>query len=167
MIESLNATGAKVTEGAPLDKLAYWRVGGRADYLVDVSSIAQLQAVLAVAGRAGVSVTVLGNGSNSLVHDDGVRGVVLRLKGELSALRIDGYVADVGAGMMLVVLLARLDRAGLAGVEAFAGVPGTVGGAVVMNAGTTLGEASDFLISVDVVLGTGELVTMAASELEL
>jgi UDP-N-acetylmuramate dehydrogenase len=167
MIESLNATGAKVTEGAPLDKLAYWRVGGCADYLVDVSSIAQLQAVLAVAGEADLPVTVLGNGSNSLVHDNGVRGVVLRLKGDLASMDIDGEVATVGAGMLLVVLLTRVDRAGLAGAEPFAGVPGTVGGGVVMNAGTTLGEASDLLVSVDVVLATGELVTLAASELEL
>jgi UDP-N-acetylmuramate dehydrogenase len=167
MIESLVATGAKITEGASLDKLAYWRVGGCADYLVEVSTVEQLQRVLAVARQADEPITVLGNGSNSLIHDEGVRGIVLRLKGELSALRIDGYVANVGAGMMLVVLLSRLDRAGLVGAEAFAGVPGTVGGAVVMNAGTTLGEASDFLISVDVVLATGELVTMAASELKL
>jgi UDP-N-acetylmuramate dehydrogenase len=167
VIDALLATGAVVTQGAPLAKLAYWRVGGNADYLVDVSTVEQLQGVLSIARHSGESITVLGNGSNSLVHDDGVSGVVLRLKGELASLDIDGDVANVGAGMLLVVLLNRLDKAELAGAEPFAGVPGTVGGAVVMNAGTTLGEASDFLISVDVVLASGELVTMAASELEL
>jgi len=167
MTESLLATGAKVTEKAPMDRLAYWRVGGCADYLVEVSNVVQLRGVLDVAKRVGTPVTVLGNGSNSLIHDDGVSGIVLRLKGELSDLRMAGTVADVGAGMMLVVLLSRLDRAGLAGAEPFAGVPGTVGGAVVMNAGTTLGEVSDFLISVDAVLEGGELVTIPASDLRL
>jgi len=157
---ALIATGAQVQENAPLHKLAYWRVGGCADYLVEVHHLETLQQVLALG-----PVTVLGNGSNALIHDDGIRGVVLRLKGELAGLEIQGTRAIAGAGMMLTVLLSRLDKAGLAGAEAFVGVPGTVGGAVVMNAGTTLGEAKDLVESVQLVLPGGELLQWSADEL--
>lgn len=160
MLEALKRTGAVVQKDAPLNKLAYWRVGGCADYLVEVSTLESLQAVMAL-----TPVTVLGNGSNTLIHDEGVRGVLLRLKGELANLAIDGTEAVAGAGMMLTVLLARLDRAGLAGAEPFAGVPGTVGGAVVMNAGTTLGEAKDLVRSVTLVMPGGESQTWTAEQL--
>lgn len=160
MLEALKRTGAGVQENAPLNKLAYWRVGGTADYLVEVSTLESLQKVMAL-----TPVIVLGNGSNTLIHDQGVRGVVIRLKGELADLSIEGTRGVAGAGMMLTVLLARLDRAGLAGAEPFAGVPGTVGGAVVMNAGTTLGEAKDLVRSVTVVLPGGGLQHWTSEQL--
>jgi UDP-N-acetylmuramate dehydrogenase len=157
---ALIATGARVKENAPLHKLAYWRVGGRADYLVEAHSLETLQQVLALG-----PVTVLGNGSNTLIHDAGIRGVVLRLKGDLAGLAIRGTQATVGAGMLLTVLQSRLDKAGLAGAEPFVGVPGTVGGAVVMNAGTTLGEAQDLVESVQLVLSDGALLRWTAKDL--
>lgn len=157
---ALEATGARVHVDAPLKKRAYWRVGGAADFLVEVGTSTQLQAVLAL-GPA----VVLGNGSNSLIHDQGIRGVVLRLVGGLADLEVEGTTARAGGGLLLTVLLARLDKRGLAGAEPFAGVPGTVGGAVVMNAGTRLGEAADLVETVDLVLPGGELVTLEAAEL--
>jgi len=160
VLEALEATGAKVFVDAPLRKRAYWRVGGSADFLVEVTNILMLQAIMKLG-----PVTVLGNGSNALIHDDGIRGIVVRLKGELAALDLNGTQAVAGAGMMLTVLLARLDKAGLAGAEPFAGVPGTVGGAVVMNAGTTLGEAKDLVRSVDLVMPDGTLRAWSADEL--
>ncbi len=160
MYADLIATGARVQENAPLHKLAYWRVGGCADFLVEAHSLDTLQKVLALA-----PVTVLGNGSNTLIHDDGIRGVVLRLKGALAGLELRGTRATAGAGMLLTVLLSRLDKAGLAGAEPFVGVPGTVGGAVVMNAGTTLGEARDLVESVQLVLPGGGLKSWTAKDL--
>ena len=160
MIEALRSSGAKVTENASLSKLVYWRVGGAAERLVEVTDLEQLQQVMAT-GPA----TVLGNGSNALVHDDGIKGTVLRLKGSLTDLQIDGTQAIAGGGLLLTVLLSRLDKAGLAGAGPFSGVPGTVGGAVVMNAGTQLGEASDLVESVRVVLPGGQLQSLEAKEL--
>ena len=160
MIDALLSTGAKVTENAPLEKLVYWRVGGPAERLVEVENLQQLQAVMALG-----PVTVLGNGSNTLVHDQGIQGTVLKLKGAFTDLHVDGTEAIAGAGLLLTVLLARLDKAGLAGAAPFSGVPGTVGGAVVMNAGTTLGEAQDLVESVRVVLPGGQCQTLKASEL--
>jgi len=160
-LDVLVQAGCTVTRDRPLAKLAYWRVGGPAEAWVEASSMAQLVAVQA----SGLPVTVLGNGSNALIHDDGIPGVVLRLTGELAGLATDGLVAEAGAGLRLNVLLARLDRAGLAGGEPFAGIPGTVGGAVVMNAGSLLGETADCVQAVTVVLAGGERRVLTPAEL--
>ncbi len=160
-LSALAHAGCVVTPSRPLAKLAYWRVGGAAEAYVEVATLDQLVGVQA----SGLPVTVLGNGSNALVHDDGVPGLVVRLVGELASLRLDGTSARVGAGMRLNVLLARLDRAGLAGGEPFAGIPGTLGGAVVMNAGSLLGETKELVQAVTVVLSGGAQRRLTPDEL--
>jgi len=162
MFEVLESTGAHVEQRAPLAKLAWWRVGGPAELLVQVDDLHTLQAVKALGPDP---CAVLGNGSNALIHDDGVPGVLLQLVGELAGMRVQGDRVTVGAGMKLVVLLNRLDRLGLAGAEVFAGIPGTVGGAVVMNAGSRMGETRDIVESVTVVLPGGETVELSREEL--
>ncbi len=142
---------------APLDKHCFWRVGGPADVLVDVESLEELRQVMRES-----PVTVLGRGSNVLVHDSGIRGTVLRMRGELAELDTETGVA--GAGLWLNVLVRRLEKAGLAGAEPFLGVPGTVGGAVVMNAGTSLGEACDLVDSVTLVLPGGEVRELSGGD---
>jgi UDP-N-acetylmuramate dehydrogenase len=149
---------------APLNKLAFWRVGGPAELLVEVSDLGSLQAVMALAPP---QVTVLGNGSNALIHDDGIPGVVLQLSGALSRLTpLEGHRVRVGGGMRLVALLARLDRMGLTGAGAFAGIPGTAGGAVVMNAGSRMGETGQLVESVTVVLPGGEVQVLPHEALD-
>ncbi|MFT5585449.1 MAG: UDP-N-acetylmuramate dehydrogenase [Cognaticolwellia sp.] len=160
LITALGATGAKLTPQASLTRKAYWKCGGPAELLVEVKSLGQLRGVLRVVAR----VTVLGRGSNALIHDAGIPGVVLMLKGELAALEIADDHAWVGAGMKLNALLNRLDQAGMAGAEPFSGVPGTMGGAVVMNAGTRLGEAKERIQSVEMVVPGGEVLTWTAEE---
>lgn len=159
-LDALAQTGAKLTANASLTRKAYWKCGGPAELLVEVKTLAQLQGVMRVVSR----VTVLGRGSNVLVHDGGIPGVVLMLKGELAALEIAADHAWVGGGMKLNALLNRLDKAGMAGAEPFSGVPGTLGGAVVMNAGTRLGEAKDRVLEVELVLPGGAVVTSAAQD---
>ena len=160
VITALGATGAKLTPQAPLTRKAYWKCGGPAELLVEVKSLAQLQGVMSAVDR----VTVLGRGSNALIHDAGIPGVVLMLKGELAGLELAEDHAWVGGGLKLNALLNRLDQAGMAGAEPFSGVPGTMGGAVVMNAGTRLGEAKDRILSVEMVLPGGGVVTSGAEE---
>ncbi len=162
LLQRLTGLGCTVVRQHPLHKLVYWRVGGPAVVWVEVSTLEQLREVQA----AGGPVTVLGNGSNVLVHDDGIAGLVVRLTGELADLRLEGLRGQAGGGLRLSVLLARLDRAGLAGAEPFAGVPGTVGGAVVMNAGTALGETGDLVEAVTVVLPGGEVAVLTPEELD-
>lgn len=135
----------------PLARRTYWRVGGPAERLVLVHDPAELLAERPVA-------LVLGNGSNLLVPDEGLPGTVVQLAGGFRELVPLGQAPGgepgttrvrAGAGLSNSVLLARLQGLGLSGLGCLAGVPGTVGGAVAMNAGTALGEVSERLLSVE------------------
>ena len=151
------------TWGEPLAHYGYWRVGGPMDHFVVVDTLAELHGALAGPGPHWL----LGNGSNLLAPDAGLRGTTLRLGPGFRGLDVgEGDRARVGAGLLNTVLLTRLGRLGLSGLGCLAGVPGTVGGAVVMNAGTTLGEVSDRLLSVDGVCG-GEVVHLERAALPM
>jgi UDP-N-acetylmuramate dehydrogenase len=167
LVNDLVALGAGVERDAPLARRSWWRTGGPADARVTVSSVAQLAGVQAAAHARRVPVFVLGNGSNLLVSDRGVRGLVVQLQGELSATTADGDLLTAGAGTKLAVLLSRAQRDGWTGVEMLAGVPGTIGGAVRMNAGTRLGEISDRLVDVTVIHPDGRVETLPSAALHL
>ncbi|MCB9682806.1 MAG: UDP-N-acetylmuramate dehydrogenase [Alphaproteobacteria bacterium] len=164
---ALDATGIPWEADVPLARKTYWRVGGPADALVTVSTAGELAQVMALARQADVPVFPLGNGSNLLVADDGVAGLVVSLSGELADSGVEGDQLVVGAGLRLTVLLARAARHGWPGLEAMAGIPGTVGGAVRMNAGTSLGEIGDRLDAVEVVRADGTLERLPAASLGL
>lgn len=142
----------------PLARHGYWRVGGPMERFVVVESGEEL-------ARMKVD-HVLGNGSNLLVPDDGLPGTTVRLAGEFRAFELDGFRLRAGAGLLNTVLLSRLARTGLAGLAPLAGVPGTVGGAVAMNAGTALGEIADVLESVDVLVD-GRTARLSRGELPM
>ncbi len=125
----------------PLARLATVRTGGSAELFARVGGEAQLLAVLAWARRAGVSVAVVGSGSNLLVADEGVRGLVVKLEGELASIeRVGERGLMCGGGARLPAVAAYAARAGLAGIEFGVSIPGTVGGAVRMNANAYGGE---------------------------
>lgn len=131
-------------EREPLAPYTWYRLGGPARVLANATSAEQLAAVLAWAGREGLPVYPLGAGANVLVSDDGVDGVVVRLAGgEFHDVHwlADGAVA--GGGVDVGKLALRAVRRGLAGLECMAGIPGTVGGCVRMNAGGRFGEIGD------------------------
>lgn len=134
--------GAGWTPGAPLAPLTTFNVGGAAEWLADVSSVEQLQALVADASAAAVPVTMLGGGSNVLVADAGVAGVVIRAR--IAAIdRVDDRCVRAGAGATINGLVRWTIGRGLAGLEAWAGTPGTVGGAIHGNAhwgGENIGE---------------------------
>lgn len=161
----LDATGVSWKANQPLAKLVWWRVGGPADAFVTVKDVAELAAVVRVARTHDLPIVALGNGSNTLVSDDGVDGIVLRMAGEFSTSVRTDDILDVGAGLKLTVLLNRAEKQGWAGLDALAGIPGTVGGAVRMNAGTSLGEIGDTLVDIDVVRPDGTLATLSRDEL--
>ena len=131
---------ARVCTGAvlakePLAPRTSWRVGGPADVWVEPANRTETLAVIELARERGWPITVLGNGSNVLVADSGIRGVVLNLTPGLSRVRIDGAHVKAGAGVTLFRLAKRFAKAGLAGGEFCIGVPGTLGGALAGNAG--------------------------------
>lgn len=137
--------------------------------LVFVDDAEELASVLASGG--GRPIHVLGNGSNLLIPDAGLRGTVVKLGGTFRESRILSEEAGtvrlhVGAGLLNAVLLARVAKLGLAGLGPLAGVPGTVGGAVAMNAGTALGEVADVLESIEGI-GPGGTCTLARAELPM
>lgn len=149
-----------------LAKLGFWRIGGPADLWVEVPSPAALAGVLAL----GAPTTVVGNGSNLLVSDAGVRGIALRLAGELREARFGEEdsrpVVTAGGGLANAVLLRRVEQRGLGGLAALAGVPGTVGGAIRLNAGTALGEIGARVLRVELLLPGGVSQTLQAEDLE-
>ena len=131
----------------PLSRHGFWRVGGPLERLCVVDSGAELRAL-------GRDVHVLGNGSNLLIPDAGLPGTTVRLAGEFRELSVVSesggeVVVRAGGGLLNTVLLQRLEKLGLCGLGCLAGVPGTVGGAVAMNAGTVLGEVSAIVVAVE------------------
>ena len=163
---ALQSEGLRPRRNHPLRRRGWWRLGGPADVYVEVASAEALGLVL----RQGAPVTVLGNGSNLLVADEGVRGIVVKLTGAFRESTIqpgpDGPEVVAGAGLFNTVLLKRLDEQDHAGLGCLAGVPGTVGGAIRMNAGTHLGEIGDRVRQVEVVGPDGQAVCLPAAALQ-
>lgn len=151
----------------PLSRHTTFRVGGPAEYLV-TPQIAQIPQVVELCRRYDLPLTVIGNGSNLLIADGGLRGVVMEIGKAASGIRvIDEEGLAVSAGSLLSETAAFAAREGLAGMEFAAGIPGSLGGAVVMNAGAYGGEMKDILSGVRVLTQRGEIRVRPADELEL
>jgi UDP-N-acetylmuramate dehydrogenase len=140
---------------APLARLTTVGTGGAAAYLARPSTLAELERALAWAGEQRLPLAVIGLGSNLLVADDGFPGLVLRLDGELAAIHIARGEARCGGGASLAAVVRRATTAGLSGIEFGCAIPGTVGGAVRMNAGAYGGELKDVLVEATVVSAAG------------
>lgn len=154
-----------VTVEAPLGALTTFRVGGPADCLAEVRGRDDLVRVLRIARAAGVPITLLGGGSNVLVGDRGVRGLVVRVRGGAIAMCASDVVrADAGVTMNELVRW-TISR-GLSGLEAWAGTPGTVGGAVCGNAHFDGRLIGDLVVSAELVAPDGELARVPASAME-
>ena len=134
----------------PLARLTTIRTGGTAELFARPGTVAELEAMLAWAGTQGVEVGVVGSGSNLLVADAGVRGLVLKLDHKLTQITVDGTRIECGGGARLPAVSAQAARAGLSGIEFGVNIPGTVGGAVRMNANAYGGELARALEWVDV-----------------
>ena len=139
----------------PLARLTTIRTGGPAELFARVGTLARLEALLRWAADHGHRVGVVGSGSNLLVADSGVRGLVLKLDDELSTIEISGTRINCGGGARLPSVAARAAQAGLAGIEFGVSIPGTVGGAVRMNANAYGGELARVLEWVEVATPSG------------
>jgi UDP-N-acetylenolpyruvoylglucosamine reductase len=144
-----------ITRDYPLSRLTTIRTGGPADLFARPGTVDELEAVLAWAAAEGVEVGVVGSGSNLLVADAGVRGLVLKLDQELTQITVDGTRIDCGGGARLPAVSAQAARAGLSGIEFGVNIPGTVGGAVRMNANAYGGELARALEWVEVTSASG------------
>lgn len=157
----------------PMKKHVTFRVGGPAEWFVQVDTVEQLQQVIALCKELEEPYYLIGNGSDLLVSDAGVRGVIIHLSGEFLEIsakeNVNSGVCDVcaGAGVMLAALSLRAGKKGFTGLEFANGIPGTVGGAVLMNAGAYGGEIKDTIVAADVMTKDGEIRHLEKEELKL
>jgi UDP-N-acetylmuramate dehydrogenase len=146
---------AGIERDYPLARLTTVRTGGPADWFVRAATVEQLVDSLRWASDEGLEVGVVGSGSNLLVADVGVRGLVVKLDEELSKIELDGTRILCGAGARLPAVSARAARAGLTGIEFGVNIPGTVGGAVKMNANAYGGELASVLEWIELATAAG------------
>ena len=162
---ALPAARGKLTRGAPLAPLVWFKSGGAAEWLFEPRDIADLQSFLRELDPA-VPVMALGLGSNMIVRDGGIPGVVVRLgKAFAKVTPVDAVTLDCGGGASGILVSSTARDAGIAGLEFLRSIPGTVGGFVGMNGGAYGGEVKDILVDCDVVLRSGELVVLPVAEL--
>jgi UDP-N-acetylmuramate dehydrogenase len=154
-----------VRRNAPLAPLTTFKVGGPADWLIDVHHSAAVESVIAVARGAGVPLTILGGGSNVLVSDAGVRGIVLRVHGG-DVHQMDPSTIRADAGVTINGLVRWTVGRGVAGLEAWAGTPGTVGGAIYGNAHFKGRLISELIVRVRTVDAEGTIHDVPHREME-
>lgn len=156
----------KVLYGEPLKSHTTWRIGGPAEVLVEPASCEDLVTILAFVRENGLPVVVIGNGSNLLVSDNGVKGVVVKIGDAFGHVNIDGerIIAESGAKLGRVAAIAQ--AAGLAGLEFSVGIPATIGGAVAMNAGANGASMANVVEAVTVIDLEGKKHIFSRAELD-
>lgn len=150
----------------PMAKHTSFRIGGPADLLAQPADEAELAALLKAASEHAVPVTLIGNGSNLLVRDKGIRGLVIKLGNLFSGVEVCGNTLTFGCGVSLAMASKKAASLSLSGLEFAVGIPGTIGGAVYMNAGAYDGEMAKVVTKVRVMDEQGKTSELAASELD-
>ena len=151
----------------PMKKHTTFRVGGNADFFVIPKTVEEVKQTIMLCVEQDMPYYILGNGSNLLVGDKGYRGVVIQIYKEMNNIFVDGQKIKVQAGALLSKIGSVALEAGLTGFEFAAGIPGTMGGAVVMNAGAYGGEMKDVLEEVTVLTKEGEVLILSKEQLDM
>ena len=157
----------RIYRDEPMKKHTTFRVGGNADCFVIPKTIEEVQKTVALCKEMDMPYYILGNGSNLLVGDKGYRGVIIQIYKEMNTIKIEETKIKVQAGALLSKIGSAALEAGLTGFEFAAGIPGPIGGAVVMNAGAYGGEMKDVLEDVTVLTPEGAVLILPQKELEL
>ena len=150
----------------PLCKYTMTKLGGKADLLVIPGTIEETEATVRYAYEKDIPLLLLGNGSNMVVRDGGVRGIVLHLA-KLDAIKIEGTRVHAEAGALIIDVSKQAAAAKLTGIEFACGIPGSIGGAMAMNAGAYGGEIKDIIMQATVLTKSGERLVLSKDELEL
>lgn len=164
--ELMEAEVGKVLENESLARYTTMKIGGPADILIVPSSVASVEKALELVGKYKTKWTAIGRGSNLLVSDKGIEGVVIRLGEGLDHLEVEGTTVRVGGGYPLIKLSTLLSRQGLSGLEFASGIPGSVGGAVYMNAGAHKSDVSEILTKARIMFEDGTIAWITKEELE-
>lgn len=158
-------TGRPLLLDEPMRRHTSFRIGGPADVMALPQNEEELSLLLERAKAYGVPVTVIGNGSNLLVLDKGIRGLVIKLGGMLAGFRQEGTALTFASGCPLAFAAHKAAELSLSGLEFASGIPGTIGGAVYMNAGAYGGEMAQIVEAVRVMDPGGRLLTLAGDDL--
>ncbi|MCQ4022245.1 MULTISPECIES: UDP-N-acetylmuramate dehydrogenase [unclassified Ruminococcus] len=160
--------GCDVKENEPMSRYTTFKIGGEAQLLVSVPSISVLKAILMQCDKDEVPVFILGKGSNLLVSDKGIEGVVLKLEDDFKQITlVEDDTVYCGAGVSLARLCRFALDNGLSGLEFAWGIPGSAGGAAYMNAGAYGGEMKDVLINCNHITRSGEIGSLSGEDLKL
>lgn len=158
-------TGILYKENEPMGKHSTFRIGGPARYFITPKDIKQLQQAIVACKETSIPYMILGNGSNVLFLDEGYNGAVIAIGDAMSDITIDGTTIYAQAGAMLAKVSMLAKNESLTGMEFASGIPGTIGGAIVMNAGAYGGEMKDIVVSVDL-LEDGEVRTYTCEQMQ-
>lgn len=157
---------SQVIKNKPLKEHTYTKLGGNADYFVTPTTPSEVQRVVQFANKENIPLTLLGNGSNLIIKDGGIRGIVMYL-GEFDNVTVDGTIIRAESGALIADVSKFALNKSLTGLEFACGIPGSVGGALFMNAGAYGGEIKDVLVSATVVDQKGDIMELKASDLDL
>ena len=168
IVEALSAFARadQILEGEPMSRHTTFRVGGPADVLFMPEDGAQVARALEAAKACGAAAYVIGNGSNLIVRDGGVRGLVIALGEGMGAISHAGDVVTAQAGASLARVAAFAQAEGLSGLEFASGIPGTLGGGCAMNAGAYGGQLSDVLIDAEVLMN-GSVRALSVGDMQM
>lgn len=164
--ELIEAEVGKVLENEALARYTTMKIGGPADILIVPSSVIGVEKTLDLVKKYHTKWTAIGRGSNLLVSDNGIEGVVIRLGEGLDHLEVEGTTVRVGGGYPLIKLSTLLSRQGLAGLEFASGIPGSIGGAVYMNAGAHKSDMSEVLTRARIMFDDGTMKWLTKEEME-
>ena len=167
LIDRLNISNISYVLDEPMSAHTTFKIGGAADILITVKSLDELQTAVGACKASAVPFMILGNGSNLLVSDEGIEGAVITLDGDFKEITVDGCAVTAGAGAKLSRLCTVALEHGLSGLEFAYGIPGSVGGAMYMNAGAYGGEMKDVAVGVTAMSPDGVVREVPASEMKL
>ena len=156
-----------VYKDEPMNRHTTFRIGGPADYFVTPENEEQVGAVIALLKQENIPYYVMGNGSNLLVGDNGFRGVILQIYRKMNEVCVEGDHIHAQAGALLSMIASRALAGSLTGFEFASGIPGTLGGALMMNAGAYGGEMKQVLVSARILTRDGSICEMPVEEMEL
>ncbi len=166
LIDFLQQHDIEYKAGEPMKAHTTFKIGGAADVMITVRSVDELRLATAACRENNIPVMILGKGSNLLVSDDGIEGAVIALDGDFKEITVDGDTITCGTGVSLSKLCTVALENGLSGLEFAYGIPGTVGGAVYMNAGAYGGETKDVCFEATYLSPDGKTGVCSAGELD-
>lgn len=156
----------KVQVNYPIRRLTTFRIGGPAAYVVTPSNIDELKKVIQVCRECGLKMLVMGRGSNILASDEGFQGVIIKLDSDFRKVKIQNCIVEAECGITMSALAKKTADEGLSGLEFASGIPGTLGGAIYMNAGAYGNEMKDIIQEVTVIDMLGNIRHIDQSELD-